>query len=102
MANFQADERDMKKYIIGTIGTSDIPLNAYDRGERDFNLYLMGITDEYRQKRRDELLATNQATIRGLAQLVQSVVSTGTICVIGNEKKIDKEAEHFRNVKSVF
>lgn len=102
VANFQADERDMTKYIIGTIGTSDIPLNAYDRGERDFNLYLMGITDEYRQKRRDELLATNQATIRGLAQLVQSVVSTGTICVIGNEKKIDKEAEHFRNVKSVF
>lgn len=102
VANFQADERDMTKYIIGTIGTSDIPLNAFDRGERDFNLYLMGVTDEYRQKRRDELLSSNQATIRGLAQLVQSVVSTGTICVIGNEKKIDKEAEHFRNVRSVF
>lgn len=102
VANFQADDRDMTKYIIGTIGTADIPLNANDRGERDFNLYLMGITDEYRQKRRDELLATNQATIRGLAQLVQSVVSTGTICVIGNEKKIEKEAEHFKNVRTVF
>lgn len=102
VANFQADDRDMTKYIIGTIGTSDIPLNAFDRGERDFNLYLMGITDEYRQQRRDELLAANQASIRGLAQLVQSVVSTGTICVIGNEKKIDKEAEHFKNVRSIF
>lgn len=102
VANFQADERDMTKYIIGTIGTSDIPLNAFDRGERDFSLYLMGITDEYRQKRRDELLAVSQATIRGLAQLVQSVVSAETICVIGNEKKIDKEAEHFKNVRSIF
>ena len=58
--------------------------------------------DEYRQKRRDELLSTNQATIRGLAQLVQSVVSSGAICVIGNEKKIEQEAEHFKNIRTVF
>ncbi len=102
VANFRADDRDMTKYIIGTIGAADIPLNAYDRGERDLGLYLAGITDEYRQARRDELLATNQAAIRGLAQLVQSVVSTGTICAIGNEKKIDAEAEHFKSVRSVF
>lgn len=102
VANFQADDRDMTKYIIGTIGSADAPLNAYDRGERDFNFYLLGITDEYRQARRDELLSTNQATIRGLAQLVQSVVSAGTICAIGNEKRIEKEAEHFKNIRSVF
>lgn len=102
VANFQADDRDMTKYIIGTIGNADTPLNAYDRGERDFNFYLLGITDEYRQARRDELLSTNQATIRGLAQLVQSVVSAGTICAIGNEKRIEKEAEHFKSIRSVF
>ena len=102
VANFQADDRDMTKYIIGTIGTADIPLNAYDRGERDFNLYLAGISDEYRQQRRDEMLSTTQATIRGLSQLVQSVVSAGTICAIGNEKKIEREAEHFKNIRTVF
>lgn len=102
VANFQADDRDMTKYIIGTIGTADLPLNAFDRGERDFNLYLLGITDEYRQARRDELLATNQATIRSLAQLVQDVVSEDTICVIGNEKRIEKEADHFKTIRSVF
>lgn len=102
VANFQADDRDMTKYIIGTIGTADIPLNPYDRGERDFNLYLMGISDEYRQARRDELLATNQSVIRGLAQLVQSVVSADTICAIGNERKIEREAEKFRNIRTLF
>ena len=102
VANFQADDRDMTKYIIGTIGTADLPLNAFDRGERDFNLYLLGITDEYRQARRDELLSANQATIRSLAQLVRSVVSDNTICAIGNEKRIEKEAEQFRNIRSVF
>lgn len=102
VAGFRAEDRDMTKYIIGTIGAADIPLNAYDRGERDFSLYLTGISDEYRQKRRDELLSTNQATIRGLAQLVQSVVSSGAICVIGNEKKIEQEAEHFKNIRTVF
>ena len=102
VANFQADDRDMTKYIIGTIGSADIPLNAYDRGERDFGLYLAGITDEYRQQRRNELLETNQATIRGLSQLVQSVVSSDVICAIGNEKKIQQEAEHFKEIRSVF
>lgn len=102
VANFQADDRDMTKYIIGTIGTSDIPLNAYDRGERDFNYYLVGITDEYRQQIRDELLATNQATIRNLSQLVKSVSDNGVICVVGNEKKIEQEAEHFKEIRSVF
>lgn len=102
VANFQADDRDMTKYIIGTIGSADIPLNAYDRGERDFAFYLAGITDEYRQKRRDELLATNQATIRGLSQLVQAVVGSDVICAIGNEKKLQQEAEHFKQLRSVF
>ncbi len=102
VANFQADDRDMTKYIIGTIGSSDVPLNAYDRGERDFNFYLTGISDEFRQTKRNELLSTNQATIRGLAQLVRSVVSTDVICVIGNEKKIEKEAEHFKNIRAIF
>jgi hypothetical protein len=102
VANFKADDRDMTKYIIGAIGTADIPLNAYDRGERDFNYYLTGITDEYRQRIRDELLATNQATIRGLSQLVKSVSDNGVICAIGNEKRIEREAEHFKEVRSVF
>lgn len=102
VANFQADDRDMTKYVIGTIGASDIPLNAYDRGERDFNYYLAGITDEYRQQIRDQLLATNQATIRGLSQLVKSVSDNGVICVVGNEKRIEQEAEHFQSIRSVF
>lgn len=101
-AGFQADDRDMTKYIIGTIGAADIPLNPYDRGERDFNLYLTGISDEYRQQRRDELLATNQETIRGLADVVRAVAESGAICVIGNEKRIEQEAVNFKNIRTVF
>lgn len=102
VANFRADDRDMTKYIIGSIGKRDVPLTPFERGERDFNLYLMGITDEYRQKQRDELLATNQATIRGLAQLVRSVTNGDVICAVGNEKKLEENAEHFHELKSVF
>ena len=102
VANFRADDRDMTKYIIGTIGASDVPLTANDSGERDFGYYLLGITDEYRQKLRDELLATNQATIRSLSQLVKSVSDNGVICVVGNEKKIEQAAENFKELRNVF
>ena len=39
VANFDADDRDMKKYIIGTIGNMDIPMEAVDMGARSFHAY---------------------------------------------------------------
>ena len=36
MADFDADDRDMKKYIIGTIGSMDMPMEAVDMGQEVF------------------------------------------------------------------
>ena len=32
-----ADDRDMKKYIIGTIGSMDMPMEAVDMGGKKFS-----------------------------------------------------------------
>lgn len=37
VADFDADDRDMKKYIIGTIGSMDMPMEAVDMGARRFS-----------------------------------------------------------------
>ena len=52
---FDADERDMKKYIIGTISSMDMPMGPDDMGARSFNAYLMGKTEEELQKDRDQV-----------------------------------------------
>lgn len=99
---FQADERDMTKYLIGTIAKLDAPLTPSAEGAFSFLCYLAGTTDEMLQTERDQILATNVETIRGLAPIVKAVTDTDVICAIGGEEKIEAEKEHFKEVLSIF
>ncbi|MBR3811367.1 MAG: insulinase family protein [Agathobacter sp.] len=97
--NFQADEREMTKYIIGTLGNMDIPLYPEGKGHRSMTAYLKKLTLEELQAERDEILNATDADIRKLADLVEAVLSDACICVIGNENNIQKEKELFRNIR---
>lgn len=102
VANFDANDRDMLKYIIGAISKMDAPLPPVAEGTASYAMYLMGITDEDLQRERDEVLTTDVAAIRALAPYVRAIVSTGVICAVGDEGKIKSEAKHFDEVCSVF
>lgn len=99
--NFEVDERDMTKYIIGTFSSLDIPLNPGAKGDRSLIMYLEGITEEELQKERDLIRGTTQEDIRGLADLVASFLSDQNICVIGNEDSIQKEAALFEHIENL-
>ncbi len=100
--NFDPDERDMTKNIIGTISEMDFPLTPRAKGSRSMSAYLCGETYERIQKERDEVLATTAEDIRNLADLVDSVVKEEKICVFGGEETIEKEASLFDKTESVF
>ena len=100
--DFDCDDRDMTKYIIGAIGSMDIPLEPVAKGARSFQCYLMGVTEEDLQKEREELLLTNQETIRGLADLVRSITKEGYICAVGGETKLKEQEKHFGTLCSIF
>lgn len=99
---FDCDDRDMTKYIIGAIGSMDIPMEPSAKGARSFNCYLMGVTEEELQRERDELLATNQETIRGLADLIHSVTEEKLICAVGGETKLKESEGRFKQLRSIF
>ena len=40
IAKFDASEREMRKYIIGTISNMDTPMSAADRSGREFTQYM--------------------------------------------------------------
>ena len=101
VADFDADDRDMKKYIIGTIGSMDMPMEAVDMGARSFHAYFLGKTEADLQKVRDQVLSCTQEDIRALAPIVKAVVEAGNRCCIGNEEKIDQNKEYFDEVKRV-
>lgn len=100
--HFDIDDRDMVKYIIGTISNMDTPLEPDDLGERSFQAYLLGRTEEELQKYRDQVLSCSQETIRSLAPYVRCVVDAGNNCTIGNEDKLREAEDKFKEIKHVF
>jgi Zn-dependent M16 (insulinase) family peptidase len=100
--NFKADERDMTKYIIGTISDMDTPLNPYARGNRSMTAYLTNLTFEDVQKERDQVLTAKDSDIRALKVHVQAVLKPKNLCVIGGEEKIEEQKQLFKEVKNLF
>ena len=76
LENFTIDERDMTKYVIGTISDVDTPLTPSIKGSRGLSAYLSGVTEEMLQKEREEILSATQEDIRALAPIVQAVLDT--------------------------
>jgi Zn-dependent M16 (insulinase) family peptidase len=96
---FRADEREMTKYIIGTISSKDVPKTPQMKGSISKNAYFCGITREIVQKERDEILGASVEDIRALAPIVEAILSAGNICVVGSENAVEKEKEQFKEIK---
>ena len=99
LKNFTVDDRDMCKYIIGTISECDTPMNPAAKGSRSLNAWMSHVTEEELQKERDQILSADQNSIRALEPLLQAVLDHGNICVIGGEEKIQSEKELFEQVR---
>ena len=101
LETFDVSEREMTKYVIGTLSRIDVPLTPSLRGDKAMNRYFTGTTPDVAQKRRDQLLATTAADIRALAPLIRSVMADGNLCVMGGEGKIREEASLFGSLVSL-
>ena len=99
--SFDLTEREMTKYIIGTLSRIDIPLTPSIRGEKAMNWYFTGMTQEVAQQNRDELLAATTADIRALAPMIRAVMSDNCLCVMGSELLLRKERDLFDHLVSL-
>lgn len=102
LKHFDADERELTKYIIGTISEMDIPLTPAAKGARSMVSYLCQYEYEEMQKERDEVLNVTAEDIRGLAKYIEAFLSDDCLCVVGNEEEIRKNAELFLNMENLF
>lgn len=101
LKNFDPDERDMTKYIIGTFGAMDTPMNPEAKGSRSLAAYIGEISFESIQKERDQILSATVADIRALADRIDSVLKEENICVIGNENMIHDAEDMFDSVEKL-
>ena len=102
IAGFEADERTMTQFIIGAVSELDTPLTPAQMGNYSLSGYMTHYTMERVQKDRDELLATDAATIRNLAAYIRAFMSDDCLCVVGNEQKIKEQKDLFLHTDYLF
>lgn len=102
LENFDVDEREMRKYIIGTISRLDSPLSNADKGERAASRYIRHMKLEDLQKERTEVLRTTKEDIQNTSKLIQDVLKQNYICAMGNEDKIITHKDAFNNLINIF
>lgn len=102
LKNFTVDERDMNKYIIGTMSNIDRPMNPAAKGDRSMNLYMNHVSAEMIRKERADILNAQQEDIRKLAKVLDAMLAAKQICVIGSEEKIEAQKEMFDEVRTIF
>lgn len=99
---FTVSEREMTKYIIGTISKVDFPLTPSMKGQHATSNYLCKVTQEDIQRERDEILKTKQDDIRGLSEIINQMMEQNCYCVLGNDSKIKENQKLFSRIIQVF
>lgn len=101
LRNFDADDRDVLKYIIGTISNKDTPRNPSAKGRRSFAAYISCVTYEDICKERQEILSLTVEKVRNLAPVIEAVLAQNYICTVGNSDKIQESEELFMEIKEL-
>lgn len=102
LMSFDSDDREMRKYIIGTISRLDTPYTNAVKGEVATARYLRHIKHDDLQRERTEILDTKKQDIRDANKLMQDVLQKNYICVLGNEDRITAHKEAFKNLINLF
>lgn len=99
---FNPTDEELMKYIIGAIGMLDEPLSPKAKGERSLMLYLQNISIDTLIKERNQVLNVTLDDIKALKPLFEEVLNNNTLCVIGNENKIEQNKTMFKEIKNLF
>ena len=97
--SFDVSDREMDKFIIGTMSGVDAPLTPQMKGDIAATFHLRGITWEDRQRAREEILTARQEDVRALAPLVEAAMRENVRCVLGGEEKLRANAALFDEIR---
>ena len=88
LRKLQLSDQELTKGIIGAIGRRDQYLLPDAKGFTSLIRYLSGVSDEYRQRIRNEVLATTASDFASFGDALDSVERAGRVIVLGSENAI--------------
>ena len=90
LRHLELSDDELEKAIIGAIGLVDTYLLPDAKGHTSMTRYLVGETDEDRQRMRDEILSTTQEDFRRFGEVLEQVNTQGAVVVLGSQEAIDQ------------
>ena len=100
LENVELTERELVKYIIGTMSGIDMPLTPQQKGVAAAKGYFAEATQEDKQRTRDEILTASAADIKSIGKVIRACMSENALCVFGGEEKVKSAKAVLGAVKS--
>ena len=101
LESFTCSEREMTKFVIGTVSSIDTPLTPSAKGARDMSAYITGVEYNEIARIRSEIINCTAEDIRALAPEIRRSLSGGNICCVGCESKIEEDKMLFKEIRNL-
>uniref|UniRef100_A0A0E0K5I3 Peptidase M16C associated domain-containing protein n=1 Tax=Oryza punctata TaxID=4537 RepID=A0A0E0K5I3_ORYPU len=102
LRELEMDDDCLTKAIIGTIGDVDSYQLPDAKGYSSLMRYLLGITEEERQQRREEILSTSLKDFKEFADAVETINDNGVVVAVASPEDVEaanKENPLFSDIK---
>ncbi|WP_352400724.1 insulinase family protein [Anaerotignum sp.] len=98
---FDTSDRDMTKYILGTINRLDQPKTNVDRLNDAINKEYRELDEDFEIVERQQILGTTKIDIAKFHEILQRITKTKNYCTIGNEGKINGNKNFFHSIQKL-
>jgi len=95
LKEIEVDADELTKTIIGCMGDVDSYMLPDAKGFQAMMRHLLGESDEYRQKLRDEILGTTAEDFRSFAGTLEEVTKNGGLCAVGSKEALEAAQAEF-------
>ena len=95
IANIDADEKDLNKYIIGTLNSLDVLMSPSAQAAYSLNKYITNSPFEVYDKLVNEIKNTTVEDLRKLATEFENIKSKAYTCVLGSKDKVLENKQLF-------
>jgi hypothetical protein len=105
LRDLDLDADALNKAIVGAIGDVDSYQLPDAKGYTSLLRHLLGITEEQRQERREQILGTTVQDFRQFAEVLEAVKNDGVVAAVASEEAVakahDARAGFFSEVKKL-
>lgn len=99
--NFNATDREMTKYILGTINRLDQPKTNAERLNEAISKEYRDFPEDFEIMERNQIIHTTKNEVLEFKDLLRDISAVKNYCTIGNEGKIVETKEFFDSIQKL-